>query len=315
MKAIVQEQYGSFGLADLDRPTPRDNELLVRVRAAGVDPGVWHLTAGLPYLVRLGTGLRRPRNPVPGMDVAGVVEAVGKDVSGFAVGDEVFGVCAGAFAEYARARADQCAPKPANLTFEQAAVVAVSGSTALLACDTGRVRAGQEVLVIGAGGGVGSYAVQLARAAGARVTGVCSAAKAELVRSLGAAHVIDYTREDLTGRYDVVVDTAGNRPLARLRRLLTDRGTLVIIGGEGGGRWLGGLGRSARALLLTPFLRHRLRAPISMIRAEHLRRLREAVEAGDLTPVVDRTYPLAEAADAVRHVHGGHATGKVVLIP
>ena len=245
MKAIVQDKYGSpdvLQLKDIDKPAVGDKDVLVRVHAADVDRGVWHLMTGLPYLLRLaGGGLRRPKVRVGGKDVAGRVEAVGANVTQFQPGDEVFGICHGSFAEYARANADKLAPKPANLTFEQAAAVPDSGSTALRGLrDAGKLKPGQHVLVIGAGGGVGTFAVQIAKALGAEVTGVCSTTKVDMVRSLGADHVIDYTRDDFTGsgqRYDLILDIAGNRPLSHLRRVLTRRGTLVIIGGEGGDRW------------------------------------------------------------------------------
>ncbi|PBC75765.1 NADPH:quinone reductase-like Zn-dependent oxidoreductase [Streptomyces sp. TLI_235] len=320
MKAVVQQRYGEADVLELQETDPPEigpDEVLVRVHAAGVDPGVWHLMAGLPYPVRLASGLRTPRRPVPGTDAAGRVERVGRDVTAFRPGDEVFGNCEGAFAEYARARADRLATKPAGLTFEQAAALPVSGCTALQALrDTGRLRAGQQVLVIGAAGGVGSYAVQLAKALGAEVTGVCSTGKTELVRELGADRVLDYTREEITEgghRYDLILDTAGNRPLGLLRGALTPRGTLVIVGGEGGGTWLQGIDRQLRAAVLSPFVGQRLRTLLARTTAEDLRLLAEAAEEGRLVPVLDRTYPLAEAAAAVRHVHGGHARGKVVL--
>jgi NADPH:quinone reductase-like Zn-dependent oxidoreductase len=319
MRAIVQGAYGSTEVLaprDVDRPEPRDDEVLVRVHAAGVGPDVWHVMAGVPYVVRLGFGLRRPRQPVPGWDGAGRVEAVGGKVTRFAPGDEVFGSCEGSFAEYARAKADKLAPKPADLTFEQAAAIPVSGVTALQALrDKGRVRAGQRVLVIGASGGVGTFAVQLATAFGAEVVGVCGPAAAELVRSLGATDVIDYTREDITdrpGRYDVIVDAAGNRPLSLLRRVLAPRGTLVIVGGEGGGRWLG-VGRQLRAALVSPFLRQRLGTFIAVTRHADLVALKELVEQGKVTPVIDRSYPLEDAAAAIDHLQHGHPRGKVVL--
>jgi NADPH:quinone reductase-like Zn-dependent oxidoreductase len=241
-------------LRDIDKPTARDGEVLIQVRAAGVDQGVWHLMTGLPYLVRVfGYGLKKPKVPVRGRDVAGVVEAVGNGVSRFQPGDEIFGTCEGSFAEYACAKEGRLALKPANLTFEQAAAVPISGGTALQAVrDGGQVTAGQSVLVIGAAGGVGSFAVQLAKVFGAEVTGVCSGAKADLVRSLGADQVIDYTRDDFAAagqRYDVILDTAGNRPLSVLRQALASEGTLVIVGGEGGGQLTGGFERSLGAAL------------------------------------------------------------------
>jgi NADPH:quinone reductase-like Zn-dependent oxidoreductase len=319
MKAIVQGAYGSTEVLaprDIERPEPRDDEVLVRVQAAGVGPDVWHVMAGVPYMVRLGFGLRRPRQPVPGWDGAGRVEAVGGKVTRFSPGDEVFGSCEGSFADYARAKADKLAPKPTGLTFEQAAAIPVSGVTALQALrDKGRVQAGQRVLVIGASGGVGTFAVQLATAYGAEVVGVCGPAAAELVRSLGATDVIDYTREEITdrpGRYDVIVDAAGNRPLSLLRRALAPRGTLVIVGGEGGGRWLG-VGRQLRAALVSPFLRQRLGTFIAVTRHADLVALKELVEQGKVTPVIDRSYPLDDAAAAVDHLTQGHPRGKVVL--
>ncbi|WP_200211398.1 NAD(P)-dependent alcohol dehydrogenase [Micromonospora coerulea] len=319
MKAIVQERYGPADVlrhADIDPPTVGPGQVLVRVRAAGVDPGVWHLMTGLPYALRLGFGLRRPRNGVPGLDLAGLVTAVGPGVTGFTVGDAVYGTAAGSFAEYALAPADRLAPKPANLTYAEAAAVPVSGQTALTAVrDAARVRPGQRVLVIGAGGGVGSYAVQLARAAGAHVTGVCGPGKLDLVRSLGAAEVVDYTRHDLPDlRYDAVIDTAGNRPLSRLRRVLTPKGTLVLVGGEASdGKWLQGFDRQLRALALSPLVGQRLVPLVAKESSANLMALRELIEAGRLRPVVDRTFPLTDAADAIRHVAGGHATGKVVI--
>ena len=321
MKAIVQHTYGEpdvLRLQDVDDPSPAADEVLVRVHAAGVDRGVWHLVTGTPYPVRLaGYGLRAPKNPVPGMDVAGVVEAVGEDVTRFRVGDAVFGVAKGSFAELARAREDRLAPKPANLGHEQAAVVAVSGVAALRAVrDHGHISPGQQVLVIGASGGVGTYAVQLAKAFGAEVTGVCSTTKVDLVSSLGADRVIDYSREDFAAgerRYDVILDIGGNSTLRRLRRALTAKGTLVIVGGETGGRFLGGFDRQIRAMLLSPFVGQRLGTFVSSESAENLVALKELIEAGKVIPVIDRTFPLAEAPDAIRYVEQGRARGKVAI--
>jgi NADPH:quinone reductase-like Zn-dependent oxidoreductase len=321
MKAIVQHTYGEpdvLRLQDVDDPSPAADEVLVRVHAAGVDRGVWHLVTGTPYPVRLaGYGLRAPKNPVPGRDVAGVVEAVGEDVTRFRVGDAVFGVAKGSFAELARAREDRLAPKPANLGHEQAAVVAVSGVAALRAVrDHGHVSPGQQVLVIGASGGVGTYAVQLAKAFGAEVTGVCSTTKVDLVSSLGADRVIDYSREDFAAgerRYDVILDIGGNSTLRRLRRALTPKGTLVIVGGETGGRFLGGFDRQIRAMLLSPFVGQRLGTFVSSESAENLVALKELIEAGKVIPVIDRTFPLAEAPDAIRYVEQGRARGKVAI--
>jgi NADPH:quinone reductase-like Zn-dependent oxidoreductase len=249
--------------------------------------------------------------------MAGVVEAVGKDVSRFQPGDEVFGIGKGSYAEYVCAREDKLAPKPANLTFEQAAVVAIMGSTALQALrDHGKVRPGQEVLVIGASGGVGTYAVQIAKAFGAHVTGVCSTQKVEMVRSIGADHVIDYTREDFAEgdqRYDLILDIGGNSSLARLRRALASRGTLVIVGGEGGGRWLGGTDRQIRALVLSPFVSQKLGTFVNKENHEDMLVLKELIESGKVTPVIDRTYPLSQVPEAIRYLEEGHARGKVVI--
>ncbi|WP_338671685.1 NAD(P)-dependent alcohol dehydrogenase [Streptomyces sp. SCSIO 30461] len=323
MKAIVQDMYGSadvLELRDVDKPADPaigGKDVLIRVRAAAVDAGVWHLMRGRPYLVRLmGYGLRAPKERVRGREVAGVVEAVGGAVTRFRPGDEVFGFCEGAFAEYVRAPEDRFLAKPENLGFEESAAVPISGVTALQAVrDAGRVRPGQRVLVIGAAGGVGTYAVQLAKAYGAAVTGVCSTAKTELVRSIGADEVIDYTREDLpsTGRYDVIVDTAGHRSLALLRRVLAPRGTLVIVGSEGGGRWLGGTDRVLRAALLSPFTGQRLRGLMSVERTADLEVLRDLIETGKVRPVIDRTHSLSEVPEVIRRLERGNAKGKSVI--
>jgi NADPH:quinone reductase-like Zn-dependent oxidoreductase len=321
MRAVAHDTYGPpeevLRLREVPRPVVGEDRVLVRVRAAGVDMGVWHWTAGMPLVGRLGFGLRAPRSRVRGLDLAGVVEAVGAKVRGFAPGDEVYGEGNGTFAEYAMARPDKLAPKPAGLTFEEAAAVPTSATTALRGVrDKARVRPGQSVLVVGAGGGVGTYAVQLAKAFGARVTGVCGPTKVDLVASIGADDVIDYTREDFTAsgrRWDVIVDIAGNRPLARLRPALTARGTLVILGGERGGRWLGGMERGLGMMLLAPFVRHRMSAPIAIVGPGDLRALSELIDAGRIRPVVDRTYPLAEAPEAVAYLRAGHARGKVVV--
>jgi NADPH:quinone reductase-like Zn-dependent oxidoreductase len=320
MKAIVQDIYGPadvLELRDIDVPAVGEDEVLIQVRAAGVDPGVWHLMTGLPYLVRLAFGFRKPKVAVRGRDVSGRVESVGKKVTRFQPGDEVFGICEGSFAEYASVREDKLVLKPANISFEQAAAIPISALTALQAVrDKGKVQPGQRVLIIGAGGGVGTYAVQVAKAHGAEVTGVCSSSKVELVRSLGADHVVDYTREDFTEgaiRYDVIIDTAGNRPLSGLRRALSPRGTLVIIGGENGGNWVGPINRLLPALLLSPFVGQKLGVFISTEGQEDLQTLKEMVEGGVVTPAVDRTYPLIEAPDAVRYVGEGHSRGKVVV--
>ena len=321
MKAIVRDTYGSpdvLELRDIDKPEIGDEEVLLRVHAAGLDRGVWHVMAGLPYPIRLaGYGLRAPKNPVIGSDVAGIVETVGKNVRRFQPGDEVFGIGKGSFAEYVCAREDKLAPKPANLTFEQAAVLAVSGLPALQALrDHGRVGPGQKVLVIGASGGVGTYAVQLAKAFGAHVTGVCSTTKVDMVRSIGADQVIDYTREDFAEgdqRYDLILDIGGNSTLRRLRRALTPKGTLVITGGETDGRWLGGTDRQIRALMLSPFVSQKLATFVSSENHEDMIILEELIESGKVTPVIDRAYPLSEVPNAIRYLEEGHAKGKVVI--
>jgi NADPH:quinone reductase-like Zn-dependent oxidoreductase len=321
MLAITQKTYGSTDVleyGDIDKPTPADGEVLVRVKAAGVDRGVWHLMAGLPYPIRLaGYGVRAPKNPVLGMDVAGVVEAIGKNVTRFRPGDEVFGVGRGTFAEYARVPEHKLAPKPANLTFEQAAVVPISGMTALQGVrDHGRIQPGHKVLITGASGGVGTYAVQLAKAFGAEVTAVCSTTKLDLVLSLGADHVIDYTREDFAAggqRYDVILDIAGNASLSRLRRALTPKGTLVIMGGETDGRWLGGSNRQLWALALSPFVSQRLGTFVNSESHELLLALTPMLESGKITPVIDRRYPLDEAPKAIQYLIEGHARGKLVI--
>jgi NADPH:quinone reductase-like Zn-dependent oxidoreductase len=321
MKAMVRDAYGPpdvLELRDIDIPEIADDEVLVRVHAAGVGRDVWHVMTGLPYPIRLaGYGLRAPNNPVIGSDMAGVVEALGKNVRRFQPGDEVFGIGKGSYAEYVCAREDKLAHKPVNLTFEQAAVVAIMGSTALQALrDHGRVHPGQEVLIIGASGGVGTYAVQLAKAFGAYVTGVCSTTKVEMVRSIGADHVIDYTREDFAEgdqRYDLILDIGGNSSLSRLRRALAPRGTLVIVGGEGGGRWFGGTDRQLRAMMLSPFVGQKLGTFVNKENHEDMLVLKDLIESGKLTPVIDRTFPLADAPNAIRYLEAGHAQGKVVV--
>jgi NADPH:quinone reductase-like Zn-dependent oxidoreductase len=321
MKAVVQDVYGSadvLELRDIDKPVPGDGEVLIRVHAAGVDQGVWHLMAGLPYLVRIfGYGLKKPKVPVRGRDVAGTVEAVGNGVTRFQPGDEVYGTCEGSFAEYACAKEGRVALKPANLSFEQAAAVPISGGTALQGLrDSAQVSPGQSVLVIGAAGGVGSFAVQLAKAFGAEVTGVCSTVKLDLVRSLGADRVIDYRQEDFAAagrRYDVILDTAGNRPLSVLRRALAPKGTLVIVGGEGGGQLTGGFERSLRAALLAPWTGQKLKGLVAGENHQDLEYLASMIETGTVTPALDRIFPLAEAPAAITYMHEGHARGKVVV--
>jgi NADPH:quinone reductase-like Zn-dependent oxidoreductase len=320
MKAIVQDRYGSadvLQLENIDTPVVSDGDVLLRVHAASAFIGDWHVMTGLPYLIRMVSGLRRPKARVRGQDVAGLVEAVGKSVTGFRPGDEVFGTCNGSFADYATAQPDKLAPKPANLTFEQAATVPTTGCTALQGLrDAGKVQPGQKVLIIGAAGGVGSFAVQIAKAFGAHVTGVCSTTKVDLVRSIGADDVIDYTREDFaeTGqRYDLILDTAGNRSVSHLRRALAPRGNLVIGGGEGGGRWFGGIDRQLGALTLSPLVSQKLGTFIAKPNGEDLIVLKELIEAGKVTPVIGNTYPLAEVPEAIRYLEEGHGQGKVVI--
>jgi NADPH:quinone reductase-like Zn-dependent oxidoreductase len=323
MKAIVQDRYGGpevLEFRDIDQPVPADNEVLVQVHAAGLHRGDWHVMTGLPYLIRIVVptlGLGKPKVPVLGMDVAGRVEAVGARVTRFQPGDEVFGWCDGSLAEYACAGEDHFAAKPAGLSFEEAAVVPISGFAALQGVrDVGEVQPGQQVLVIGAAGAVGWFAVQLAKAFGARVTGVASTNQVELVRSVGADEVIDYTRQDVTDGtrlWEVIIDTGGRRTLSQLRRALTANGTLVIVGGEGGGRWMGGFLRNLRAPVVSRFVGQRLRMLISKERQEDLEALRELVEAGKLRPLIGRTYPLGEAPEAMRALEAGNTRGKIVI--
>jgi NADPH:quinone reductase-like Zn-dependent oxidoreductase len=291
--------------------------VLIRVLAAGVDQGVWHLMAGMPYAMRLaGFGLRAPKNAWLGYDVAGRVEAVGAHAGAFRPGDAVFGTCRGSFAEYAVARADRLALKPDEVSFEQAAATPTSGYTALQAVrDHGKVEAGQRVLVIGAGGGVGTFCVQIAKVDGAEVTGVCGTAKTEVVRSIGADNVIDYTKEnavDGRNRYDVILDIAGNRPLSQLRHALTPRGTLVIVGGEDAGNWLG-VRRQLRAAAVSPFIGQKLGFFVAKQRSRDLEELRDLLTTGAVRAVVDRTFPLDEVPQAISYLRGGHARGKVVI--
>jgi NADPH:quinone reductase-like Zn-dependent oxidoreductase len=323
VKAIVQDRYGGpdvLDFRDIDKPVPKENDVLVQVHAAGLHRGDWHVMTGLPYLIRVVVptlGLRKPKVPVLGMDVAGRVETVGAQVTRFRPGDEVFGWCDGAFAEYACAGEDHFAAKPANLSFEQAAVVPISGFAALQAVrDVGEVQPGQQVLVIGAAGAVGWFAVQLAKAFGAQVTGVASTSQLELVRSIGADQVIDYTREDVTDgtrQWDLIIDTGGRRPLSQLRRALTPKGTLVIVGGEGGGRWMGGFLRNLRAPLVSRLVGQRLRMLASKPSQEDLQVLRGLIEAGKLTPLIGRTYPLGEVPEAMRALEAGNTRGKLVI--
>ena len=319
MKAIIRAQYGNADVlqfATLDRPVPQKNEVLIRVKAAGLDYGQWHLMSGRPYAMRLATGLTRPKQRVLGMDVSGAVEAVGAGVTRFQVGDAVFGASSGAFAEFTCAREDQLCLKPERLSFEQAAAASISGVTALIGLrDVAKVKPGQSVCVIGAGGGVGSWAVQLARHFGADITAVCSTSKVEFVRTLGAASVIDYTKTSLPidGRFDVILDLAGNRPLGVLRKALAPRGTLVLGGGEGGDRFFGGMGRTLRAALWSMFLKQRLKMLVGFVKQEPLQALAQILGRPGVTPAVDRSFPLEQAADAMRMLVSGQAHGKLVL--
>ncbi len=321
MKAITQEEYGTPGdvlrFQEIEKPTIGDDDVLVRVQATGIHIGDWLVTTGLPYLIRLmGYGLRKPKTNVPGTEFAGSVEAVGKNVKQFQPGDEVFGFGTGGFAEYASVSQDALVIKPANVTFEQAAAVPVSGFTALQALrDQANVQPGQKVLIIGASGGVGTYAVQIAKAYGAEVTGVCSTRNVDMVRSIGADHVIDYTKENIAEsgqRYDVILDMAGNRSISELRGALTREGTLVIVGGTGG-RFLMGFGRTLRGVALSPFVSQNLRQFMSSTNKDDLFVLKELIEDEKVMPVVDRTFPLEDTAEALSYVGQRHARGKTVV--
>jgi NADPH:quinone reductase-like Zn-dependent oxidoreductase len=321
MRAILQSAYGSTEVLSLGvapRPKPAAGEVLVQVQAAGIDRGTWHLMTGRPYLMRImGFGFRKPKNPVPGLDLAGTVVELGANVSRFRVGDQVFGIGRGAFAEFACAREDKLAHMPAALSFEQAAVMGVSGGTALQSLrDAGKLQAGERVLIIGASGGVGTFAVQLAKALGAEVTGVCSTAKLDRVRALGADHVIDYTQHDFADgakRYDLVLDIGGNTPLARLRRTLTPTGRLVFVGGEAGGDWSAGFERQLLGFALAPFVQQRF---VMLAAREHYtdaEQLAQYAQAGSVTPLIDRRCPLSAVIDALRDLEAGKICGKVVV--
>ncbi|HMF03406.1 MAG TPA: NAD(P)-dependent alcohol dehydrogenase [Acidimicrobiia bacterium] len=318
MKAVVQDRYGSadvLELRDIARPEIGDDEVLVRVIAAGVDRGAWHFMTGVPYVMRIiGFGFRAPKVPVAGTNIAGRVDEVGKNVTRFRRGDEVYGTCRGAFAEYACAREEKLAPKPDRLAFEGAAVVPHGGFAALQGLrDRGRLQADQTVLIVGASGAVGSLAVQLAKAFGADVTGVCNTTTVDMVHALGADRVIDYTREDFanSGPYDLILDTGGNSALSRLRRALAPRGTLVIVGGERG-RWIG-MDRQIRAHMLSPFLGQRLGTFVARENADDLLILNEFIQSGKVTPLVARTYPLSGAPDAMRLLETGRARGRIAV--
>ncbi len=323
MKAVVQEEFGQAGdvlRIEGNEPLPEiaDGEVLVKVEAAGVDRGVWHLVAGLPYMVRIaGFGVRRPKLRVPGFDFAGRVVRIGSGVTSLRPGDEVFGIAKGSFAEYACALEDKVVTAPESVTAAEAASVPISGLTALQAVrDQAKLGPGDSVLVLGASGGVGSFAVQIAKAFGAEVTGVCRTSKVEMVRELGADRVLDYTREDLAEigrRFDAVLDIGGNRKLSVLRRLLKPRGTLVIVGGEDAGKVIGGTDRQLRAMLLSPFVSQKLKAFVSSEDGSDIEKLREMIDSGDLKPTIDRTLPLERAAEAVTYIGDGNARGKTVL--
>jgi NADPH:quinone reductase-like Zn-dependent oxidoreductase len=320
MKAMVQDTYGSgqvLETRDVVQPAIGEGEVLVRVRAAGVNPADWAIMSGLPYIARPVYGLRKPKNAIRGTDVAGTIEAVGSGVTRFKAGDDVFGWCVGSYAEYASVSEDALALKPANLSFAQAAAVPMAGMVALQAIrDHGHVRAGQKVLINGASGGIGTFAVQIAKAFGAEVTGVCSSRNVDMVRSIGADHVIDYSKEDFTEngqRYDFILDNVSNHSLTDLRRALTPTGMLVPNGGLFGNRWLAGGGRIVRAAVLFRFGSQTLGNFLLSQKLEDLVVLKELVEAGKVTPVVDRTYSLSETAEAIDHVGLGHARGKVAI--
>lgn len=319
MQAVQQRRYGGpseLAVGSCARPTPGAGEVLVRVKAAGLDRGAWHLMTGRPYLVRLAFGVRAPKDPVRGRELAGVVEAVGEGVTRFAVGDEVFGIGEGTFAEFACASQDKLAKKPAGLTFAAAAVCGISALTAMQALEAVGVAAGERVLIVGASGGVGTFAVQLARARGARVTAVASASKADMVRALGADEVIDYAREDFAARgtvFDVILDLGGNASVARLRSALTPTGRLVFVGGEHGGDWSGGFGRQLLAMLLAPFTQQRFVMFLTKERSAELEQIARLADAGQLKPVIDRTVPLAGVADAMRALEHGEVRGKIAV--
>ena len=322
MKAITQDRYGSadvLEVREIEQPRPGDHEVLVRVQAAGIARGVLHVMTGEPYLMRLmGFGLLKPKNPVLGQDVAGTVTAIGDGVTRFQVGDEVFGIAKGSFAEYAVAREDKLAHKPEILSFEQAAAMPISGLTALRALDAAGVAGGSDVLIVGASGGVGTYAVQIAVAMGATVTGVASGSKADLVTALGARHVIDYAREDFTDgshRYDVVVDIGGMTSVSRLRRAVQPKGTLVIVGGESGSTWSPGMGRQLKAAAMSPIVSQRLTSVLNKEHYSGLERLAKLAATGDVAPCLDRSYSLAEVPDAVRQLEAGKVRGQVVIRP
>jgi NADPH:quinone reductase-like Zn-dependent oxidoreductase len=320
VKAIVRDRYGSpdvLALRDVDKPVVDEDRVLVRVRAASVNALDWHLLRGSPYVARMGEGLRKPMRKVLGVDVAGTVEAVGKNVTQFRPGDEVFGECAGAFAEYVRGREQNYVLKPASITFEQAAAINVAGCTALQALrDKGQIQPGQKVLINGAAGGVGTFAVQIAKAFGAHVTGVCSTKNVDMVRSIGADQVIDYTKDDFTRsgeRHDLIIDVAGSRSLSDLRQVLAPNGIVVLVGPADGHRLIPILARLLAATLWSRFASQKIVPFLANTTNADLKVLKELVEAGKITPVIDRTYPLSETSEAIRYLEEGHARGKVVI--
>jgi NADPH:quinone reductase-like Zn-dependent oxidoreductase len=319
MKAVVYRNYGPpdvLQCEDVEKPTPGDDEVLIRVRAAAANPMDYHFMTGV-YLMRLATGLRRPKPTRPGVDVAGEIDAVGKNVTRFQPGNPVFGVARGTFAEYVCGSQDRLALKPANLTFEQAAAIPVAGATALQGLrDKGRIQPGQKLLINGASGGVGTFAVQIGKAFGAEVTGVCSTKNVGLVRSIGADHVVDYTADDFTRgaeRYDLIVDCIGNRPLSALRRIMTDNGTLLPIGARASGRWVGPLPQLLKLLVSSWFVSQKLVFFVARVNTDELTALKELIEANKVTPVIDRRYTLSQVPEAIRYLKEGHARGKVVI--
>jgi NADPH:quinone reductase-like Zn-dependent oxidoreductase len=323
MKAVVYANYGSpdvLEIRDIKKPVPNDDQMLIKVRAASINPLDWHFIEGTPYIMRMGVGLRKPKDPRLGVDMSGQVEAVGKNVTLFKPGDEVFGARNGAFAEYVCARADRAIVlKPANMTFEQAASVPIAAVTALQGLrDKGKIQPGQKVLINGASGGVGTFAVQIAKSFGAEVTGVCSGKNVDLVRSLGADHVIDYTKEDFTKgeqRYDLILDNVGNQPLSGFRHTLQPKGICVMIGGGGpnDGGLIGPMGRPVQAMLMSPFVSQKMGMFMAELNKSDLTILADMMQSGKVTPVIDRTYPLSQIADAIRYLEQGHAHGKVVI--
>jgi NADPH:quinone reductase-like Zn-dependent oxidoreductase len=319
VKAIVYHEYGSPDILrceEIEKPTAGDEEVLIKVRAASVNPLDWHFMRGAPYMVRIMTGLQKPERGRLGVDLAGEVEAVGRSVTQFQPGDQVFGASLGAFAEYVCAREQAVVLKPANLTFEQAAAMPTAGLTALQALRKGRIQSGQKVLINGAAGGVGTFAVPIAKSLGAHVTGVCSTRNVSLVRSIGADHVIDYTHEDFTKsgqRYDLIFDCVGNHSLSAFRRVISPNGTYLMVGGSGGGRWIGPLARGLKAILWSRFVSQNLVMVLSSSNKEDLVTLKQLAESKTFTPIVDRTYPLSEVPKAIRYLEEGHARGKVVV--